>query len=306
LVLVGLKVTSLLFWISKVTTALPLLICRSGRKSVIRRLMKKLVFLAVVTLLGVPSLTKAGIQDRLYDFTDAYYQQNGINPAAIDGRRQVGPLAAADTPIFPYQRGVRALLTLPNYDHSGNDWFFTVLGGFSTSAFTSDAAGQRARQIADSSVEYVFPRTGTDPVGLGALRQSVMLDLRNGYFSNNKLSLWLHVWVSYTAMALATSDGLKMMNDMARRNGRDLDGTAIIASVSEIDNLFSKGYITKTTRPLNDVLRYSICPVIKDPRDGGIARDQFLAYTRKPDGSALEPEFLENFISLQTTGREAH
>lgn len=268
--------------------------------------MKKLVFLAMITLLGVPSLTKAGIQDRLYDFTDAYYQQNGINPAAIDGRRQVGPLAAADTPIFPYQRNVRALLTLPNYDHSGNAWFFTVLGGFSANAFTPDAAGQRARQIAESSIEYVFPRKGTDPVGLGALRQSVMLDMRNGYFSNNKIALWLHVWVSYTTKALTTSDGQKMMNDMARRNGRDLDGTAIIASVSEIDNLFSKGYITKTTRPLNDVLRYSICPVIKDPRDGGIALDQFLAYTRNPNGTPLEPEFLENFLSLQSTGREAN
>jgi hypothetical protein len=268
--------------------------------------MKKLVFLAVIALFGVPSLTKAGVQDRLYDFTDAYYQQNGINPAAIDGRRQVGPLAVTDTPNFPFQRNVRALLTLPNYDHSGNAWFFTVLGGFSSSAFTPDAAGQRARQIAESSIEYVFPRKNTDPVGLGALRQSVMLDMRNGYFSNNKLALWLHVWVSYTPKALTTSDGQKMMNDMARHNGRDLDGTAIIASVSEIDNLFSKGYITKTSRPLNDVLRYSICPVIKDPRDGGIAPDQFLAYTRNPNGSPLEPEFLENFLSLQSTGREAN
>jgi hypothetical protein len=134
--------------------------------------MKKLLLLAVTALLAAPSLTKADIEDRLYDFTDAYYQQNGINPAAIDGRRQVGPLAAADTPIFLYQRNVRALLTLPNYDHSGNAWFFTVLGGFNTSAFTADAAGQRARQIADSSVEYIFPRKGTDPIGLGALRQS--------------------------------------------------------------------------------------------------------------------------------------
>jgi hypothetical protein len=251
-------------------------------------------------------LTKAGVRDRLYDFTDAYYQQNGINPAAIDSRRQVGPLAVEDTPIFSYQRNVRALLTLPNYDHSGNAWFFTVLGGFNTSAFTSNAAGVRAKQIAESSAEYVFPRQGTDPVGSGALRQSVMLDMRNGYFSNNKLSLWIHTWVSYTARALTTQDGQRTMNDMARRNGRDLDGTAIIASVSEIGNLFSKGYITKTTRPLNDVLRYSICPVIKDPRDGGIARDQFLAYTRNPDGSALEPEFLENFLSLQSTGREAN
>jgi len=38
----------------------------------IHRGMRKLVFLALMTLLGAPSLTKAGIQDRLYDFTDAY------------------------------------------------------------------------------------------------------------------------------------------------------------------------------------------------------------------------------------------
>lgn len=268
--------------------------------------MKKLLFLVVVTLFGASPLTQAGVQDRLYDFTDAYYLQNGVNPAAIDGRRQVGPLAAADTPIFPYQRGVRALLTLPNYDQSGNAWYFTVLGGLNASAFTANAAGQRARQIADSSIEYLFPRQGTDPIGLGAFRQSVILDMRNGYFSNNKLGLWLHTWVSYTSRAVTTPDGIRTLNDMARRNGRDLDGTAIIATVSEIDNLFSRGYITKTTRPLNDVLRYAICPVIRDPRDGGIARDQFLAYTRKPDNSPLEPEFLENFLSLQTTGREAN
>src|SRR3954470_23047743 len=72
----------------------------------------KLIMLAA-TLLAMPALTKADVQDRLYDFTDAYYLQNGINPANIDGRRQVGPLAAADTPIFSYQRPVRALLTLP-------------------------------------------------------------------------------------------------------------------------------------------------------------------------------------------------
>ena len=268
--------------------------------------MKKLLLLVVMALFAVPSFTSAGVSDRLYDFTDAYYRQNGINPAAIDGRRQPGPLAVTDTPNFPFQRNVRALLTLPNYDHSGNAWYFTVLGGFSTSAFTADAAGRNARQIADTSIEYVFPRRGTDPVGLGALRQSVMLDMRNGYFSNNKLALWLHVWVSYTDKALNTRDGQRTLNDMAARNGRDLDGTAIIASVSEIDNLFSKGYITKTTRPANDTLRYSICPVIKDPRNGGIARDQFLAYTRNLDGTPLEPEFLENFNSLQTTGRPAN
>lgn len=265
--------------------------------------MKKILPFIVMTLLAAPSFTQAGVLDRLYDFTDAYYSQNGINPAAIDGRRQPGPLAVTDTPNFPFQRNLRALLTLPNYDHSGNAWYFTVLGGFSSSAFTANSAGQRARQIADSSFEYIFPKRGTDPVGLGALRQSVILDLRNGYFSNNKLGLWTHVWISFTERAFITRDGFQMLNQMAQRNGRDLDGTPIIATASEIDNLFSKGMITKTMRPLSDVLHYAICPVIKDPRDGGIAPDQFLAYTRNPNGTPLEPEFVDNFESLRTTGR---
>jgi len=155
--------------------------------------MKKLLSIVVMALLAVPSVTKADVEDRLYDFTDAYYLRNGINPAALDGRRQVGPLAAADEPIFRFQRPVRALLTLPNYDHSGNAWFFTVLAGFSANAFTANEAGREARQMADRSPEYIFPQAGTDPLGLGALRQSVILDMRHGYFSNNKLGLWIHV-----------------------------------------------------------------------------------------------------------------
>lgn len=268
--------------------------------------MNKLLLLVVAVLCAAPLVTQADVKDRLYDFTDAYYRQNGINPAAISGRREAGPLAASDTPIFPYQRPVRALLTLPNYDHSGGGWFFTVLGGFSADAFTPDAAGRTARQIADTSIEYVFPRAGTDPLGLGALRQSVMLDMRNGYFSNNKLSLWIHVWVSYTSKASSTADGRKMLADMASKNGRDLDGTPIIRSVSEIDNLFAKGFVTKISRGLNDTLRYSICPVVRDPRNGGIAPDQFLAFTRNADGRPLEPGFVANFESLRTTGRPAN
>ncbi|MDQ6860248.1 MAG: hypothetical protein M3032_03715 [Verrucomicrobiota bacterium] len=42
--------------------------------------------------------------------------------------------------------------------------------------------------------------------------------------------------------------------------------------------------------------------MIKDATDGGIARDQFLAITRKADGTALEQEFLDNFLGLQASG----
>jgi hypothetical protein len=263
---------------------------------------------AVAFALGtaaLPTVALADVEDRLYDFTDAYYRQNGVDPAQIAGRMQPGPVAVADEPNFSFQRPVRALLTLPAYDHSGNGEFFTVLGGISDRAFTNNSAGRRARQIANASVEYVFPRQGTDPLGLGALRQSVILDMRNGYFSNNKLGIWIHVWVSYTEKALTTRAGKRALAELAERNGRDLDGTPIIASIGEIEDLFEDGFVTKRVRPLDDPLRYAICPVVKDPTDGGIARDQFLAYTRKPDGSPLEPEFVADFESLRTTGDHA-
>ena len=106
---------------------------------------------------------------------------------------QPGPIAVEDTPIFPYQRNVRALLTLPAYDHSGSINYFTVLGGLSATSFTANSAGQNAQSIADSFIEYLFPQQGTDPIGLGAFRQSSLLDMRNGYFGKNPLGLWLHV-----------------------------------------------------------------------------------------------------------------
>ena len=265
------------------------------------RFVARLSFLTV--LFGaVAAPARADESDRLYDFTDAYYLKNGVNPAAIDGRRQVGPLAVEDEPFFSFQRPVRATLTLPAYNHSGDFEFFTVLGGGGTGLFTNNAAGKKARSIADASPEYVFPRKGTDPVGLGAMRQSVILDMRHGYFSNNPLGLWIHVWVSYTDKAFNTKDGRKELAKLAEDNGLDLDGTPIIKTVSEIEKLTKKGFVKQTLRPANDPLRYAICPVVEDPTDGGIAPDQFLAITRLANGDPLEPEFLLNFMSLQMFG----
>ena len=250
-----------------------------------------------------PAISRADEKDRLYDFTDAYYVANGVNPDMIQGRRQaVPPAATEDIPNFPYQRDVRALLTLPAYDDSGHPHFFTVMGGGSTGLFLANAAGRNAKAVADQSFEYIFPQQGTDPNGLGAFRQSVVLDMRHGYFSNDPLGIWTHVWVSYTAQAFNTKNGQKALADLARKNGLDRDGTPLITSVSDIDSLFSKGLITKQQRLATDPLHYAICPVTREPRNGGIAPDQFLSLTLHADGTPLEPGFLLNFLSLQHTG----
>jgi hypothetical protein len=256
-------------------------------------------------LVAAPMTARADVQDRLFDFTDDFYRQNGVDPSKISGRRQgVPPLGAIDAPFFSYQRNVRALLTLPAYNHSGSPVYWTVMGELFSDGFTNDAAGQRARQIANNYIEYVFPTIGSNPVGLGSLRQSVMLDMRNGYFSNNPLGLWTHVWISYTDRAFNTSEGRKALADLQQKNGLALDGTPIIKTLSDLDNLFSKGFIAKRLRKPDGSEGgvYSICPVIKDPTGFGIAPDQFLAFTRKPDGTPLEPNFVTNFDSLRFTG----
>ena len=255
--------------------------------------MKKLLPLFFVALLAAPFVSKADIEDRLYDFTDAYYLQNGVNPALIEGRMEAGTgIAVNDSPNFNFQRNVRALLTLAAYDHSANINYFTVLGGISADAFTANATGREARSIADSFTEYLFPQAGTDPIGF-TFRQSSLLDMRNGYFGKDPLGLWIHKWVNFTPKALTTRGGKQFLNAMARKNGKSFDGTPIIATLSDIDSLLSKGYVTIQTRPESDPLRYAICPVIEDPTDGGIAPDQFLALPpedRRHPGRARVPE----------------
>jgi hypothetical protein len=276
-----------------------------------KRLFTLMVLPALVAVIIASSLqpARAEIQDRLFDFNDNYYRQNGVNPDLIQGRRNgTDGRSVFDAPYFPYQRNVRALRLNPAYAHNGSLVYWTVMGDLFVSGFTNDAAGRRGKLIADSYIEYVFPRRDQpNPVSLGANRQADILDMRNGYFSNDPLGLWLHVWVSYTDRAFNTSDGRKALSDLTKKNGLALDGTPIIRTMSELENLFSKGFAAKRFRNPDgsEGPMYGICPVVKDPTNGGIATDNVLNVVRKPDGTPLEPYFVQNFISLQTTGRWA-
>jgi hypothetical protein len=155
---------------------------------------------------------------------------------------------------------------------------------------------------------YVFPTRTGNPIGPGNNRQADIVDLSGGYFSNDSLGLWIHIWINYTDRAFSTRDGQKMLADLQRKNGIALDGTPIIKTLSELNNLLSKNFAAKRLRNPDgsEDPMYGICPVIEDPTDGGIAPGDTLNYVRKPDGTPLEPEFLRQFNSLQTTGREAN
>lgn len=250
----------------------------------------------------------SGDRTPLFDFTDAYYRANGVDPAQLVGRRSgADGISVPATAPDSAHRGVRSLFTLPAYDTSGGEWFFTVMADLGPTAFTNNSAGRAAKALADSAKVYVFPTKDGDQLGVGNNRQADMIDLSGGYFSNNPLGLWLHVWVSYTPTAFTTAAGRKALADLASKNGTALDGTPIITSVSDINSLTQKGFVAQNTRPLTAAGRYFVCPVFKDPRRGAITPDAFLANVTRADGTPLpaEQRFAADFAALQATGEYA-
>lgn len=270
--------------------------------------MKKIsMFIFVLAaLVALPTFAKAAVEDRLFDFLDQYYFQNGVDASKIFGRRQVtgNENSVFDQPNFWFQRNVRAARINPAYSDNGTPTFWAVMSDVNNAGFTNDAAGARARELANRYVLYVFPTRTGNPIGLGNNRQADIVDLSGGYFSNDPLGLWIHIWISYTDKAFNTKDGQKALADLQRKNGLALDGTPIIKTLSDLNNLLSKGFAAKRFRNPDgsEGPMFGICPVMKDPRGGAIAASDTLAYVRNPDGTPLEPEFLRQFTSLQTTG----
>jgi hypothetical protein len=240
-----------------------------------------------------------------FDFTDAFYLQNGVNHAMLQGRPTGdGVFSVVDESQDPTRRDIRVLFTLPAYDTSGGIHYFTVLGDLEPGAFTANSAGAKARQLAEQSVVYVFPVKGGDPTGVGNSRQADMVDLSHGYFSNNPIGIWVHVFVNWTPRAFNTAQGRAALADLAAQNGVALDGTPIINNKSQIDDLLKQRLVTLRKRPTTETGRYFICPVLEDPRDGAIARDAFLLFVADGNGDPLpaEQDFVTNFESLRLTG----
>lgn len=260
----------------------------------------------VASLLAAPT-AMADFEDRPFDFSDEFLLANGINPVGIIGRPNPnGPNAVIDNNIpGPQFRNVRVLNQAATFDHSGHIYYFYVTGLVFSQNFTNDAAGQQAREIAEAYKIYEFPRAGAPQFSVFPKNQDSVADLTNGYFSNNPLGLWQVNIVNYTPAAFNTPQGQQALADLAADNGYTLDGTPVIKTVSEIENLLDDGLITITIPPDDGVaLRWFMCPVIEDPDGGAIQPDATLAVVSTPDGRPLpsHAQFEREFLCFQTTG----
>jgi hypothetical protein len=233
-----------------------------------------------------------------FDRTDEFYRANGIDPAAIQGR----PVAANANSVVddrengPNYNNIRVRSYAGSYDHSGHPVFFYVTGLVRLNAFLNNAAGQRALQIAESYDVYEFPRSTNAQYAVFPKRQDNLTDLRNGYFSNNPLGIWRIKLVRFTPAAFNTDEGRRRLADIAEDNGTDLDGTPLIRTLSEIENLASRGLVTIEIPPMDGTaLRWFMCPVIEHPEGGAITHDGTLGVTNIPAAQ----EFRTLFESLR-------
>lgn len=250
-----------------------------------------------------------------FDFTDTVYRAHGILPENIVLRvgdaSRTGDFVVDNTNTDPNRRNIRTIETTPGTTGSSGLTYANIFGVLNLTSFERDAAGNlttRGQQAFDTSERFrvfIFPKASNgsilDPF-LPNKRQDNLFDTRDGYFSNDPLGLWVAVWVVYTPKAF-TAEGKKELDPIAASNGKDLDGTAILTSPSQIDNLAAKGLIELRTRPVNDpVFRWVICPIPEDPRDGFIRPDAFIRDVRRADGTSVFPSLRKNFICLQNTG----
>ena len=254
-----------------------------------------------------------------FDFSDAAYRAHGVVPENIVLRvgtsARAGDFVVDNTNTDPNRANIRAIETTPGTTGSSGLTYANIFGVLNSTSFQRNAAGQlttlgqSAFDTAEHFRVFIFPKASNgsilDPF-LPNKRQDNMFDTRDGYFSNDPLGMWLAVWVVYTPKAF-TAAGRKELDPIAATNGRDLDGTAILTSPSQIDGLASKGLIELRTRPVDDgVFRWVICPIPEDPRDGFIRPDAFLRDVKRSDGTPVFPALGNNFRCLQQTGDWCH
>ena len=276
--------------------------------------------LALMALAGLnfnPNVSASGsdLGTSPFDFSDATYRAYGIVPENIVLRvgtsSRTGDFVSDNSNTDPRRSNVRTIETTPGTTGSSGLTYANIFGVLNSTSFQRNAngqltaAGQAAFDTAEHFRVFIFPKVANgsilDPF-LPNKRQDNMFDTRDGYFSNDPIGMWLAVWVVYTPKAF-TGEGHKELDPIAATNGRDFDGTPVLTSPSQVDNLAAKGFVELRSRPVDDgVFRWVICPIPEDPRHGFIHPDAFLRDAKHADGTPVFPALGNNFRCLQQTG----
>jgi len=227
---------------------------------------KRVIARALLPAIGLVALAATALaqngSELPFDFSNAHYLANGIDPSKILNRingtcgnpNDMPSCSVVDTSnTDPDRSDIRELSMTGGFNHEGLPLYYNINGMVTPDTFTNDAAGQKAMAIANFFSAYIFPKASGNPLSpaLSNRRQDNVFDTRNGYFVANPLGLWTAVFVSYTPAAFNTATGQATLAALAAKNGTDLDGTPIIKKAIEVDDLDKKGLVVQRTRALD-------------------------------------------------------
>ena len=213
---------------------------------------------------------------RPFDFSDKYYQTNGILPAAIEKRHNSGDGRSIPDATYDRRfRNVRILETFPAYGPDGELLFWNHYGAVGKYAFTSDNGGTGAVYTAYHYPIYVFPSSTLRYSD----RQAAMIEIDKEYAQKNPLGVGVVILVEYTDAA-NSEDGKALLAELGKKNGFSIDGTPIIRNVRELGTLTRSGVVRQTVRGSSDPypISFIIAKVITDPANGAIANVAYLEF----------------------------
>ena len=235
-----------------------------------------LVSIAALSLMSstLPMVSVGRAQNLLrneppFDFNDAFYRRNGIEPNNILARVGTPGVRLPDWADDPSvtdsnRRPVRIRQITGGWDKDGNLIYYVVPGFVNENTFSRDASGdltlegQQARETAEKFRAFLFPKTTRNPdgsiasvdlsVALPNRRQDNIFETIDRYFCENVLGLWLVTFVVYTqkgynAWVHTDDHNHAMLQAIANANGTDRDGTPLLQRLAEILTLKDLGLV---------------------------------------------------------------
>jgi hypothetical protein len=251
----------------------------------------------------VNGYSRYNVDTRPFDFSDKYYETNGVLPTAIEKRHSGSDGRSASDATYDQRfRNVRILETFPAYGPNGEMLFWNRYGDVGKYAFTTDDAGRAAVYTAHYYPVYMFPSA----TAKYADRQAALIETDDHYAQKNALGIGVVILVEYTDAA-DTEEGKALLAELGKKNGLSLDGTPIIRSVRELGTLTRSGVVRQSVRGSSDPypISFVIGKVIANPTGGTISNDAYLEFVRQPNGEPLAAEefFISNFECLRKFGR---
>ncbi len=191
--------------------------------------------------------------DTPFDFKDSWYKKNGIDPDLLVLRLTPdSPQATKGKSKDKTRNKTRLTEVNTGFDSAGAMLFYPGPPSFvPAEAFLDNEAGVEAKAIAEKFRAFIFPLADGVPLvpALANRRQDNMFDTSSGYLSANPLGLWRITFVSWTDAGKNSPEGIAKQDELKILNGTDLDGTAVIRRLAEINELEALGFIELATRP---------------------------------------------------------